>query len=97
MPVCAKSAKITFMPVAEQLVKRGHNVTLVTPHRSDVKWNDNFRDVVVLEGFIEKMMEQFSSSMWDKSTTSMFKQVETVFTYWNEKTKQMDEVKILNL
>ncbi len=93
MPICPKSAKITFMPVAEQLVKRGHNVTLVTPYKSDVKWNsENFRDIVVMSGYIDKMMDQFSANMWGTSNLSMYQKAEGAFTYWNEKTKQIDEV-----
>ena len=32
MPIGSESVKITYLPVAEELVKRGHEVTIVHPH-----------------------------------------------------------------
>ena len=34
MPVGSKSMKITYMPMLEELAKRGHEITVVHPHKS---------------------------------------------------------------
>ncbi len=32
MPLVSKSMKITFMPLAEELARRGHEVVIIMPH-----------------------------------------------------------------
>ena len=34
MPFVAKSVTITFMPLAEELSRRGHDVTVIVPRKS---------------------------------------------------------------
>lgn len=92
MPMCPQSAKITFMPVAKRLVDRGHNVTLVTPWKSDVKWPENFREIVTVSGNIAKKMEEFSSNMWDKSNVSYYDIYVQASTFWREKTNYINQV-----
>ena len=42
MPIVTKSIRITFMPVATEMAKRGHEVVVVTQH-PDKKPNLNFQ------------------------------------------------------
>ncbi len=39
MPLVSKSMKITFMPLAEELASRGHEVVVVMPHEAKSKYD----------------------------------------------------------
>ena len=46
MPLCSKSMKITFMPLAEELVNRGHEVSVVMPYPTK-KPNPKITEIIV--------------------------------------------------
>ena len=46
MPIVTKSARITFMPLATEMAKRGHEVVVVTQH-PDKKPNPNITEITV--------------------------------------------------
>ena len=46
MPIVTKSIRITFMPVATEMAKRGHEVVVVTQH-PDKKPNLNLTEITV--------------------------------------------------
>ena len=37
----SKSVKISFMPMAKELVRRGHNVTIISPHKGGISTKVN--------------------------------------------------------
>ena len=45
-PVCSKSHKISYMPIAEALAEKGHEVTVVSPYQP-TKTTANLREIVV--------------------------------------------------
>ena len=92
MPVSPKSAKITFMPVAERLVQQGHRVTVITPYKSDADFGDGYRDIDVMTEALQKQIDQFSVMLWGNSETKTMQKLKAFATFWNEKTKQVDEV-----
>ena len=46
MPMVTKSIRITFMPVASEMVRRGHDVVVVTQH-PDKKPNSNLTEIII--------------------------------------------------
>ncbi len=58
-PVCSKSHKISFNPVAEALAAKGHQVTIVSPF-APTKKVDNIHEIVIGSG-------------WDKLEVDWFK------------------------
>lgn len=66
MPFVTKSMMITFMPVAEELGKRGHKVSVVIPAAHD-KQLENVEQIVVPNLMEEKMKEMSSDMLNGKS------------------------------
>jgi hypothetical protein len=46
MPMVTKSIRITFMPVASEMAKRGHEVVIVTQH-PDKNPNPNLTEIII--------------------------------------------------
>ncbi|TRY78677.1 hypothetical protein TCAL_13198 [Tigriopus californicus] len=80
MPFVTKSIMITFMPVAEELGKRGHQVSVVIPaaHNKELK---NVEQIVVPNIMEEKMKELSSELLTGKTTMMPFdKMLDMAFT-----------------
>ena len=80
------------MPVAERLVQQGHRVTVITPYKSDADFGDGYRDIDVMTEALQKQIDQFSVMLWGNSETTTMQKLQAFATFWNEKTKQVDEV-----
>ena len=59
MPFVSKSIKITFIPVAEEMSKRGHEVVVITQHPGK-KPNPNFKEIIVDGNEFDEMTERVS-------------------------------------
>ena len=46
MPFVSKSIKITFMPLAEEMAARGHEVVVLMPHPTK-KPNPNLKEIII--------------------------------------------------
>ncbi len=49
MPLTTRSMKLTYLPLAEALVARGHEVTVVMPH--EAKSTDNLEVITIENDF----------------------------------------------
>ena len=90
MPMCTKSAKITFMPVAERLVQLGHKVTLLTQYKSDVDFGGDFNDVIVKNDFLKRLMTDYSDNLWTDLTIGQ--KLKIANDWWTNKTVPSDIV-----
>ena len=59
MPFVSKSMKITFMPIAEALVDRGHEVVIIMPHPTK-KPNPKIKEIIVDASKFEEMTAKVS-------------------------------------
>ena len=59
MPVVSKSIRITFIPVAEEMAKRGHEVVVITQH-PDKKPIPNLKEITVDGNEFNEMLERVS-------------------------------------
>ncbi len=59
MPVGSKSMKITYLPLAEELVRRGHEVVIVHPFKSEKPLKGITEIVSTTE--IKKLLDQIST------------------------------------
>ena len=57
-PMITKSIKITFMPVAKELVSRGHRVTVVMPF--DEKEVPNGMEIITFSSHFEEFSKEVS-------------------------------------
>ena len=94
MPMCTKSAKITFMPVAERLVQLGHKVTLLTQYKSDVDFGGDFNDVIVKNDFLKRLMTDYSDNLWTDLTIGQ--KLKIANDWWTNKTVPSDIVSCTN-
>ncbi len=53
MPLTSRSMKITFMPLAESLADRGHEVVVIMPHQAKAKRN---LDVITVDSPFESKL-----------------------------------------
>ena len=59
MPIVTKSVRITFMPVASEMAKRGHEVVVVTQH-PDKKPNPNLTEIIIDGSEFNELMDRVS-------------------------------------
>ena len=61
IPFCSKSVKITFMPLAEEMAARGHEVVVVMPYASKTP-NPKVKEIIIdsteWDGMQAKMSEE---------------------------------------
>ena len=72
MPYGTRSMKITFMPVVEELGRRGHEVTVVMPYPADSKTLPPSVRVIQVENTFAETEEQMSDQLLTVMTTSYF-------------------------
>lgn len=68
-PVGSKSLKITYMPIVEELAKRGHAITIVTGYKSKHKI-ENVQELIVNSRFQEYSDRLSNNALKDGGTTS---------------------------
>lgn len=55
-PIASKSIKMTFLPLAEALIDRGHFVSLIMPYEYDTKGRSN-AEVITVDNVVEDLAE----------------------------------------
>ena len=83
-PVGSKSHKFAFMPIAEELASRGHQVTVVSPYKAS-KSITNIREIQLLK--VAKLFEEVKIDWFYMSqlspmvqSTTMLSHIRTVIT-----------------
>ena len=59
MPIVTKSIRITFMPVASEMARLGHEVVVVTQH-PDKKPNPNLTEIIIDGSEFNELMDRVS-------------------------------------
>ena len=62
MPVVSKSIRITFMPVATEMARRGHEVVVLTQH-PDKNPNPNITEITIDGKIFNDLTERISKEM----------------------------------
>ena len=75
-PASSKSHKFTFMPIAEALAARGHQVTVVTPHKP-TKTFENLHEIVLTDFTAEMSFNFFE--MQKQSSFQVMKNMFSLF------------------
>lgn len=60
-PVCTKSHIIAFMPIAETLAEKGHQVTIVSPFKVNKRNLDNIHEIIVKDTWKSEETDWFGS------------------------------------
>ena len=69
MPVVSKSIRITFMPVATEMARRGHEVVVLTQH-PDKNPNPNITEITVDGKIFNAVAERISQEMMKEGAST---------------------------